>query len=145
MKVVIYVWLLGISILCAGIPSLSVVKDGRRQNVEVQGVEVEVRIEGGFAETRVTMDFFNATKLRQEGEFVLPLPEGATVSDYALEVNGKMREATVVEKERAVRAYEEIKAQNIDPGIVTREAGNVYRTKIFPVEPKKVKRVMVCL
>jgi len=90
MKVVIYVWLLGISILCAGIPSLSVVKDGRRQNVEVQGVDVEVRVEGGFAETRVTMDFFNATKLRQEGEFVLPLPEGATVSDYALEVNGKL-------------------------------------------------------
>jgi len=143
MKFILCFWLLGMGFLLGGLPSLSVVKDGRRQNVEVHGVDVEVHVEGGFAETRVTMDFFNATNLRQEGEFVLPLPEGASVSDYALEVNGRMREATVVEKERAVRAYEEIKAKNIDPGIVFREAGNVYRTRIFPVDPKKVKRVMV--
>ena len=127
----------------AGIPSLSVVKDGRRQDVEVEKVNVEVHVEGGFAKTSVTMDFFNATNLNQEGEFVLPLPDGATVSDYALEVKGWMRKATVVEKERAIRAYEEIKAKNIDPGIVTREVGNVYRTRIFPIEPKKSKRVTV--
>ncbi|WP_159434702.1 VIT domain-containing protein [Rubritalea squalenifaciens] len=143
MKCVFVLFLLGVSMVQAQLPSMSVVDSGRRHDLELQSLELSVDIQGRYAETVMTVAFFNDTKRNQEGEFTLPLPEGATVSNYALEVNGKMREASVVEKERAVNAYESIKRQNIDPGIVTREKGNIYRTKIFPVLPKRAKAVRI--
>ena len=78
-----------------------------------------------------------------EGEFVLPLPEGATVSGYALEVNDKLRDGVAVEKQRARDAYESVKRRMIDPGIVEREAGNTYRTRVFPVPAKGTKRLRI--
>jgi hypothetical protein len=117
--------------------------DNGREPMPLAAVDVNVRLIGTVAETTLTLKFLNPTDRRLEGEFVMPLPEGATVSSYALEVNGAMREAVSVEKERARNAYETIKRKMIDPGLVEREAGNVYRTRVFPVEPKLTKEMRI--
>lgn len=137
----VFVGLVGV--VFGQLPRMTIEDGGHRQDLEVKKVEVRVQVSGEFVETRMTLEFFNKTGLNQEGEFRLPLPEGSSVHFYALEVNGEMREATVVGKERARRAYETIKAQNIDPGIVEKMEGNVYRTRIFPVLPKSSKRVSI--
>jgi hypothetical protein len=141
MKALIYFLLSGIAL--ADLPRMTIEHGEKRQDLRVDEVEVTVRVEGDFVETRMSLNFFNETHLNQEGEFRLPLPEGASVNHYALEVNGKMREATVVEKEQALRAYETIKARNIDPGLVEKMENNIYRTRIFPVLPKQGKRVSI--
>lgn len=119
------------------------VRTGRGQGapLNVAEVSIGVTLTGDVAETTILVGFQNDTSRNLEGDFVMPLPPGATVSSYALEVNGAMREGVAVEKERARVAYESIKRQNIDPGYVEREANNVYRTKIFPILPNSVKRV----
>lgn len=127
----------------AQLPKITITHEGHRKELRVDEVSVNVRIVGDFVETRMTLQFFNETKINQEGEFLMPLPEGATVSHYELEVNGAMRAASIVEKERARFAYETIKRQNIDPGLVEREAGNIYRTRIFPILPNKSKSVSI--
>ena len=116
---------------------------GRNEHLELLELDVNVRFEGALVETVLELEFFNHTTRNQEGEFVLQLPEGATVTTYALEVLGKMRPGVSVEKAQARNAYETIKRQQIDPGLVEREAGNVYRTRIFPILPKKPKRVRI--
>jgi hypothetical protein len=117
--------------------------DGSVKLLQVEEAEVSVRILGDVAETVLDLNFRNDADRAVEGEFVLPLPEGATVSGYALEVNGRMRDGVSVERERARTAYETVKRRLIDPGIVERDAGNVYRTNVYPVPAKGTKRLRI--
>ncbi len=125
-------------------PELSVrTARGKMAKLAIEEIKADISFLADIAETNLTITFRNTEERMLEGEFALPLPEGATVSSYALDVNGAMREAVVVEKERARFAYESIKRQMIDPGYVEREAGNIYRTKIFPILSKSTKAVRI--
>ena len=114
---------------------------GERVTLSIESFEAKVLLFDDLAETTITITFHNSESRVIEGEFAMPLPPGATVSGYALDVNGKMRESTVVEKERARFAYESIKRLMIDPGFIEREEGNIYRTKIFPIPANGTKAV----
>ena len=123
-------------------PTLTV-QDARGNSMPLQIAElsIEVQFVADVAETTITIGFRNDSDKLLEGEFAMPLPMGATVSRYALEVKGEMRESVSVEKRRARYAYESIQRRMIDPGYVERQKGNVYRTKIFPILQNSVKRV----
>ncbi len=135
------VWLSALFAAHAQGPRMTVA--GTPTILEIEEAQVDIRLAGGVARTEMELVFRNDTPKMVEGEFTLPLPEGATVSSYALEVNGALREAVAVERDRARTAYESIKRQMIDPGIVEREAGNVYRTRVFPVPAKGTKRLRI--
>jgi Vault protein inter-alpha-trypsin domain len=109
--------------------------------LQVSRAEVTVRFTLDLAETEYLLTFYNDRDRDIEGEFTLPLPAGATVSNYALEVNGKMREGVAVEKARARTAYETVKRRMIDPGLVEREAGNIYRTRVYPIPARGTKQL----
>ncbi|MCP5537024.1 MAG: hypothetical protein H7A51_12455 [Akkermansiaceae bacterium] len=120
------------------------IKDARgRIPLRIDTIDAQVTITGDVAETLLTLRFRNETSRIQEGEFVMPLPVGSTVSQYALEVNGQLRNGVSVEKEQARHAYETIKRAMIDPGIIEREAGNTYRTKVFPIPARGTKLVRI--
>lgn len=127
-----------------GMPQL-VCRSGRGESfpLELAAFHLQVERHADVAETTITLSFRNSTNRNLEGDFSLPLPEGANITNYALEVNEEMREAVAVGKERARLAYETIKSQNIDPGIVEREAGNVYRTRIFPILRESTKTLRI--
>lgn len=127
----------------AGIPRLTIQEKGVSRPLELKGAIITVALEGYFAETVYELEFFNDTDRRQEGEFSMQLPPEATVSTYAIDIAGKMRPAVSVEKERARNAYESIKRKMVDPGIVEREANNIYKTRIFPLEAGKSKHVRI--
>lgn len=128
----------------SGMPQL-VCRSGSGESfpLELAAFHLQVERHADVAETTITLSFRNSTNRNLEGDFSLPLPEGANITNYALEVNGEMREAVAVGKERARLAYETIKSQNIDPGIVEREAGNVYRTRIFPILRESTKTLRI--
>jgi tetratricopeptide (TPR) repeat protein len=78
-----------------------------------------------------------------EGELDFPLADGQTITRYALEINGNLREGVVVEKAKARIAYENTVRQNIDPGLVEKIKGNNFRTRIYPIPAKGYKRVVI--
>ena len=122
-----------------------VCRDSRGQSfpLNLEKFEMEVSIYEDLAETTLTLTFRNDTYRQLEGDFLLPLPPNANVSGYALEVKGAFREAVAVEKKRAKLAYETIKRRRVDPGIVEKEADNLYRTRIFPILPHSTKRLRI--
>ncbi|MCP4216054.1 MAG: DUF2135 domain-containing protein [bacterium] len=124
-------------------PSLQAVVDGKEQPLKLSRLDVEVDISGKLAETRITMTFKNPYARRLEGQLVFPLPEGAFVSGYALDINGKMVDGVVVEKQKARVVFEKIVRQDIDPGLVEWVKGNNFRTRVYPIEPNKTRSVMV--
>jgi len=111
--------------------------------LKLEKFAIEVDVVHDLAETTLTLAFRNETNRQLEGDFLLPLPSNTQISGYALEVNGNFREAVAVEKERAKLAYETIKSRRKDPGIVEKEADNLYRTRIFPIEPKSTKSLRI--
>jgi len=124
------VWLAMSVTLAAQGPRMTI--RGTQTVMEVDQAEVTVRIVGGVVETVMELRFRNPMEWMVEGEFMLPLPANATVSSYALEVNGDLREAVAVEKEPVWHAYKTVKPQLVDPGVAERQDGNVYRT-VFSV------------
>lgn len=105
---------------------------------------VETIAENGlYRRVRTTFTFTNPNSRIMSTDFEFPIPPEATVCAYSLEINGDMVPGVVVEKETARVAFETEKAKNVDPGIVEHVAGNVWRTRIFPLQPKTPRRASV--
>jgi tetratricopeptide (TPR) repeat protein len=102
-------------------------------DVYLQSLDVSVEVTGNIASTRYTMVFKNKTGRILEGELTFPLPDGRSVTYYALDIAGKMRDAVPVEKEKATRVFEEIEQRRVDPGLLERVEGNNFRTRIYPI------------
>lgn len=111
--------------------------------VALQDVAIDIRIQGFVASTRLDLTFHNPNPRVLEGEFVFPLAEGQSITGYALEVAGRLREGVVVEKETARVAYESTVRRGIDPGLAELTQGNVFRTRLYPLPAQGDKRVRI--
>ena len=128
------------------IPPLLVVKgEGgiQRIRLRVSSVKVETRIFGSLAETRMTLVFHNPSGRRLAGDLYFPLPPGATISGYALDVGGVLRDAVVVEKDKGRQVFEKIVRQGLDPGLAEWTKGNTFKTRIFPIPPRGSRTVRI--
>lgn len=110
--------------------------------ITLKKLDISVKIIGTRSSTTFCMTFYNAYDKVLEGTFVLPLPEGAHVTRYALDINGKMREGVPVEKTKATEVFESVEKRRIDPGLLEKTDGNVFRTRIYPV-PAHGERSMI--
>ena len=124
---------------------LPVLNIGGKENSDVylQSLDIQVEVTGNIASTRYTMVFKNKTDKILEGELTFPLPDGRTVTHYALDINGSMREAVPVEKARATQVFEEIQQRQVDPGILERVEGNNFRTRIYPIPANGVRTISI--
>jgi len=104
---------------------------------------VAVEISDGVAKTTVEENFENHTDRRLEGTFRFPLPPDASISRLALEVNGKIEEGTCLERERARQVFESIVSRMKDPALLEWMPGGIFQCRIFPIEPRATKRVIV--
>ncbi len=98
---------------------------------------------GLFRRVETTITFTNPNGRAFEGELEFPLPDGATVCGYRLEVNGSMVPGVVVPKEEARVAFENEKRKGVDPGIVEHVKGNVWKTRIYPLMPGVPRKARV--
>jgi len=116
-------------------PPALFVRDAGETTVPLRIAKVQtiVRVHGPLAETKTTLTFANPNPRVLEGEFVFPLPEGAAVSGYALDIDGKMVDASAVERTRGRIAFEEIVRRGIDPGLLEWAKGDNFRTRVFPI------------
>ncbi|MDR2086349.1 MAG: DUF2135 domain-containing protein [Dysgonamonadaceae bacterium] len=125
------------------LPVLKIKGNGDSTDVYLQSLDIQVEVSGNIASTQFTMTFKNRTSKILEGELLFPLPEGVTVSSYALDINGKMRAAVPVEKAKATQVFEEIEHRRVDPGLLERVEGNNFRTRIYPVPANGTRTVSI--
>ena len=111
--------------------------------VRLSNLSVEVAVTGNIATTTYDMIFTNSSNRILEGEFEFPLDNGQTVSRYALDINGKLREGVVVEKEKGRQVFETIVRKNIDPGLVEMTSGNNFKTRVYPIPANGSRRVVI--
>ena len=109
-------------------------------------VETQARVveeNAFFRRVRTTFTFTNPNARQMAGELEFPIPDGAHVCAYALDVNGTLVPGVVCEKEKARVAFENEVRKGVDPGLVEQVKGNIWKTRIFPLVPHTPRRAEV--
>lgn len=115
-------------------PELTV-KGEEGQKVRMSQLLVNVKVVGNIAYTTAEMHFFNSGNRQMEAELIFPLPENVSVSRYAIDINGKMREAVPVNKNKGKQVFEAIEHRRVDPGLLAMQQPlkPKHSTQIYPV------------
>ncbi len=119
------------------------VSKDRMEPLELRSVDVDVKTAGDLAVTEVTHVFHNGADERREGTFRFPVPEGAMLIGLALEIDGKLVEGEIVEREKARAVYEKIVDEMLDPALLEWEEGNWFKLRVFPLEAAADKKVVI--
>ena len=91
-----------------------------------------------------TMTFRNQNQKCVEGELLLPMPEGATLIGYAMEVDGSLIDAVPVQKEKAKQVFEEEVRSGRKVAMVEKVAqSNSFKTRLYPLPYNTDKTVQV--
>ncbi|MBN1908767.1 MAG: VWA domain-containing protein, partial [Pirellulales bacterium] len=117
--------------------------DGRDVPLSVGYHKVTVDIRDQIARTVIEESFVNHTDTRTEGVFRFPLPQDASISGFGMWVGDELVEADIVEKQRAREIFETLVRENRDPGLLEWTGGNVFKARVFPIEPHSEKRVRI--
>jgi hypothetical protein len=123
-------------------PQLTI-KGADSLQVKMSQLLVNVKIVGNIAYTTAEMHFFNKNTRQMEAELLFPLPEGVSVSRYAIDINGKMREAVPVNKNKGKQVFEAIEHRRVDPGLLEKVEGNNFKTRIYPIMPNGERIVLI--
>lgn len=123
-------------------PQLNV-KGKDSAQVKMSQLLVSVKVVGNIAYTTAEMHFTNTSSRQMEAELLFPLPEGVSVSRYAIDINGKMREAVPVNKTKGKQVFEAIEHRRVDPGLLEKVDGNNFKTRIYPILPNKERIVII--
>ncbi|MCB9232183.1 MAG: DUF2135 domain-containing protein [Bacteroidia bacterium] len=124
-------------------PTIMIKEEGGSRPLHMDELSIRVEVVGAIATTTMEMSFFNATDRILEGQFYFPLGEGQTVSRFALDVNGQMREGVVVEKEKGEMVFESVVRRNIDPGLLEWTKGENFKARIYPIPAHGHKRLLI--
>ena len=111
--------------------------------LEVVYHRVNVDIKDHVATTTVDQEFYNPNSARMEGTYLFPLPDGAHVDRFSMDVNGKMTEAELLDAQKARSIYEEIVRQSRDPALLEYTGKGAFRARIFPIEPNSRKQIKI--
>lgn len=117
--------------------------DGPSRPLTIAAAKTHVVIRGFIAQTTTTLTFTNSLDRVLEGQLIFPLPEGSTVSGYALDIGGQLIDAVAVEKDRARITFESEVRKGIDPGLVEWVGGNNFRTRVWPIPAKGSRTIQV--
>ena len=111
--------------------------------LEIKHHKVGVTINNGIAVTEVDQTFLNTESRNVEALYMFPVPEGATIANFSMWINGKEVVGEVVEKERAREIYNSYKVVNRDPGLLEQNDFKTFEMRIFPIAANAEQRVRI--
>lgn len=124
------------------IPSIKI-KDSKDEFLKLERLTISVAVVENIASTTMEMTFFNETNRILEGELNFPLAEGETVSRFAMDVNGTLREGVVVDKEKGTEVFESIVRRGVDPGLLEMTKGNNFKARVYPIPANGYKKIVI--
>jgi Ca-activated chloride channel homolog len=95
--------------------------------LSVESINIRIVIDNGHATVSLKEIFRNRTSLNLEGTYSLGLPNGAAVSDFAVWDDLTRIPGVILERKRAAELYEQIRSQEIDPGLL--QSGEVSESE----------------
>jgi len=109
----------------------------------VKSIELDTKINGQVATTHVEQVFRNDTPYTLEGTYFFPIPETASIVEFAIWENGKKLVGEVRSREEARRIYDEIVRRQRDPGLLEYAGKDLFQASIYPIPPQSDKKLEI--
>ena len=109
--------------------------------LNIKSVKITIKVDSQVATTKVEQVFENASPHRLEGLYFFPIPESASLSDFAIYDGDKRMAGEIVEKAKARQIYNEIVRRQIDPGLLEYVGKDLFQASVFPIEPRSTKKI----
>ncbi|MBE0539662.1 MAG: VWA domain-containing protein [Ignavibacterium sp.] len=111
--------------------------------LEVVYHNVDVAIDGQSAVTKIDQSFYNPSQYQLEGFYIFPIPKGAVINNFTMLINGKETKAELLDADKARKIYEDIVRQMRDPALLEYSEQNIFKLRIFPIEPRSEKKISI--
>jgi Ca-activated chloride channel homolog len=111
--------------------------------LEVSYTKVEAKIKDQIASTTFDQEFYNPNSRQLEGTFLFPVPKGAHINKFSMEINGKQVEAELLAADKARGIYEDIVRKLKDPALLEFAGRDLFKVRIFPIEAHGRKRIVL--
>lgn len=111
--------------------------------LEIKEHDVNVTINNGIAITEVNQVFLNTENRQVEALYTFPVPDGASVANFSMWINGTEMVGEVLEKKRAREIYESYKATREDPGLLEQTDFRSFEMRVFPINAMAEQRVKI--
>jgi Ca-activated chloride channel family protein len=107
----------------------------------VKSIQIDTKINGQVSTTHLEQVFRNDTPYTLEGTYFFPIPETASIVEFAIWENGKKLVGEVRSREEARRIYDEIVRRQRDPGLLEYAGKDLFQASIFPIPPHSDKKL----
>jgi Ca-activated chloride channel family protein len=111
------------------------------QPIQISDVSADVRILQQVATTTLEIGLTNPSERQQEGEMLVPVPDGAVVRSFTFAGSANEPTAKLLPKAEARTIYRAIVNKLRDPGLLEFAGYNLVRSSVFPVLPGGKQRV----
>lgn len=109
----------------------------------VKSISFTTTISTQVAKTRVEQVFINNNDWVAEGTFFFPIPETASIEEFAMWNDGKRVVGELVEREKARQTYSEIVRKLRDPGLLEYVGRNLFQARVFPIAARSEKKIEI--
>ncbi|MEJ7711621.1 MAG: VIT domain-containing protein [Pyrinomonadaceae bacterium] len=109
----------------------------------VKSIKFETKVNAQVATTHVEQIFRNDTDFVLEGTYLFPIPETASISEFAIWDGNNRLVGEVRSREEARRIYDEIVRRQRDPGLLEYAGRDLFQASIFPIPARSDKKLEI--
>lgn len=109
----------------------------------VKSIKIDTTISSQVATTHVEQVFRNNTQFTLEGTYFFPIPETASIAEFAIWEGNRRLVGEVRTREEARRIYDEIVRRQRDPGLLEYAGKDLFQASIFPIPPNSDKKLEI--
>src|ERR1043166_3317216 len=111
------------------------------RSLPVASIKIDTKIQSQVATTHVEQVFRNDTDGTLEGTYFFPIPESASIAEFAIWDGDRRLVGEVRSREEARRIYDEIVRRQRDPGLLEYAGKDLFQASIFPILPHSDKKL----
>ncbi|MGH9905263.1 MAG: VIT domain-containing protein, partial [Pyrinomonadaceae bacterium] len=111
------------------------------RTLPIKTIKIDTKILSQVATTHIEQIFRNNTNATLEGTYLFPIPESASIVEFAIWDGDRRLVGEVRSREEARRIYDEIVRRQRDPGLLEYAGRDLFQASIFPILPHSDKKL----
>ena len=113
------------------------------RSLPIKSIRIDTKITSQVATTHVEQVFRNDSDAVLEGTYLFPIPEQASITEFAIWDGDRRLVGEVRSREDARRVYDEIVRRQRDPGMLEYAGKNLFQASIFPIPSHSDKKLEI--
>jgi Ca-activated chloride channel family protein len=109
--------------------------------LKVKSIRFTSKITDQVAVTHVEQVFENDTPYLLEGVYFFPLPDGVSITEFAMWDGDKRLVGEARPRDEARRIYNDIVRSRRDPALLEYAGKNLFQASVFPIQPRSDKKI----